>query len=1388
MIELNNDLVLVTKLPITKEVIKLTIDSGAETSILQGMVLDVNTLIDPKEAMPIRGIANSVVINTLGKTTTHLQINSEFFEHTFHVTTDPLSLRTSGILGHDFLSKYHATISYEHNTLTLWKPKTIAPRPYAERIREQQRQINDVFNQEMLQCQEILGDSSPEIDAIQIRKNTENDNREREENDPFPTEDEAGTGNDDFCEIFEEENVYPESYSEEDTESDEDSECSSDDDFGNDFNFSEDENDNLKMNFCQKKIEKEKRVNNVNFYRDLPVNYFDESSDIDPVFLPAVPYENEELNSGEYYKEYEVNYSAKIEENENLELSENEEKKFAIVHDQRYDVFDEIADPDDLLPGYVWYEKRKEEISDVNARVEYLMDKIDLSNCDEKVRKQIKDIFALHSFAFQLPNDRFRHADLGEVHIRLKPNAPIVNVKQFRLPKAHQDVLHQMVTEMLEDGILEKSDSAYNTPVFLVSKKSEDGDCYRKVVNLKRINDIVEKIDHPMLRIDQVCDAFHNVQYFSIIDLKNAFLSIKLDKESKPLFAFSPTPYMKLTYTSLCFGFCNSPAIFLQKICGVLQDLLGKCVLLFIDDILIFHQNLEEHIETLKEIFKRIEGVHAKIKVDKTRLLQDHVKYLGFILSRDGMRPNPDKVAAIQKIAAPTNLKTLQSYLGVIGYYRHFIKDASEVCGALYDLLKKGRTFKWGPEQQLAFERTKQILAEEIVLQFPNFDLPFELHTDASDRAIGAVLSQGRPIAYFSKSLTPCQTRYGTTDKELFGVIMAVLRFHPYLEGNKFKLYTDHKSLLYLFTSRAINARLHRWKNILIRYNFSVVYVRGRDHVVPDFLSRLIEIENGKKLEFIPDSPEKQILVLTRAQQRRVEEAERNQLECEIEEPNEIDSEYYYIEEKSNMIMEKKEYDHLFFLFDEEDCELKRKVQYKLKKRIVLENLSLNQGMYQLDADRSIWLTTTLIKTEEQIAETEVNIKILLQYCEQLGLENIAINVIFIDVPSYFIFKKLLQKIFSKTNRKITIYQNRIIEITDINLINRIMYTYHNHWLGGHASAERMKQNIKRCYVWPQMAKQIKEYCKACSVCEKTKVGRYTKNPMIITGNANHFLDQLSLDILGPMASDTEFSYILTCICDFTKFLILIPLEECTALATAQALMDAVIYPYGFVSKIRSDRGQNFVAKLMEELFKLLKIKQILSSAYWPRGNSVAEAANAVVIKYVRAFVHETPGIWAYHLKDCSLQHNISVNSATGYSPFHLIYGRDVNIPIGILENTSVIYNYDSYVEELRYRLKRTHDIAKEHLTKRKEQNKQQYDKHVSLEPLHLEKNDLVLLVKPVKSHKFGSLFTGPYRVEKMTSKNNAIIRKGGLSISVNTGRLKKAFADYGIDTPSMIS
>lgn len=436
--------------------------------------------------------------------------------------------------------------------------------------------------------------------------------------------------------------------------------------------------------------------------------------------------------------------------------------------------------------------------------------------------------------------------DVGEIKLDspkvvLTSELPVSHRPYRTSPKDDVEIKKQL-DALLTAGIIKPSHSPYSAPITLAFKK-EDNAKTRLCVDYRKLNQITKTDCEPIPRIDSVLDKLTNAKIFSTLDLCSGYWHIKLeDKEAEKL-AFTSN-YGLFQFNRLPFGYKNSPAIFQRAIRQILHKYQINFALNYFDDIIVFSNSLEEHVQHLKIIFEICEKENIKLKRSKCHFAKDTIDFLGYEVREGSYSPNNVNVEVIKKLLPPRNMKELQRFLGTINVYHKFIHNYAQIRIPLNHLLKKDIKWKWTPECQEAYQKLKDSLISKPILALFNPNYPCHVYVDASQEAIGAVIKQERPdgsqhpIAFHSRRLKNYEVNYTITELECLAIIDSLDKFHCYLHGSHFTVHTDHNALVWLKTFKHPTGRLFRWSLKLSMYDFDIKYKKGITNVEADMLSR----------------------------------------------------------------------------------------------------------------------------------------------------------------------------------------------------------------------------------------------------------------------------------------------------------------------------------------------------------------------------------------------------------------------------------------------------------------------------------------------------------------------------------------------------------------------
>jgi hypothetical protein len=423
-------------------------------------------------------------------------------------------------------------------------------------------------------------------------------------------------------------------------------------------------------------------------------------------------------------------------------------------------------------------------------------------------------------------------------------DSPPIKQRYYPVSPYKQRLIDEELQKMLDEDVIEPSNSAWSSPVLLVPKR--DGG-YRFCVDYRKLNAATRKDSYPLPYISHILDRLRNAKYLSSLDIKSAYWQVPVKESSRELTSFTVPGRGLFQFKRMPYGLTNAPATWQRLIDRALGADLEPHVFVYLDDIVVISSDFDTHVSILEKVFDRLRAAGLTVKKSKCQFCRPELRYLGYVVDKDGLRVDPEKVAAIVNVPEPSTVTDVRSFIGMASWYRRFVPKFSSIVEPLTQLTKKRAVFKWTPECALAFRTLKEHLIKSPILSCPDFSRPFTLQTDASAFGVGAVLTQNldgeeKVICFLSRSLTHAERKYSTTERECLGAIWAVEKLRQYLEGVRFTLITDHYSLLWLNRLKDPCGRLGRWALRLQAFDFEIVHRKGKEHVVPDFLSRSVPV------------------------------------------------------------------------------------------------------------------------------------------------------------------------------------------------------------------------------------------------------------------------------------------------------------------------------------------------------------------------------------------------------------------------------------------------------------------------------------------------------------------------------------------------------------------
>ena len=480
-------------------------------------------------------------------------------------------------------------------------------------------------------------------------------------------------------------------------------------------------------------------------------------------------------------------------------------------------------------------------VASVTSRAKKILEMIDMENImvEGEKKEELLQLIREYQDVFSLGSD-----DLGRTnritHIINTGDASPIRQSPRRIPMALKDEVKTHIDQMLKSGIIRESQSPWASPIVLVKKKNGGGT--RFCIDYRKLNSVTKKDAYPLPRMEDALEALSGSKYFSSLDLISGYWQVEVADKDKEKTAFT-THVGLYEFNVMPFGLSGAPSTFQRLMEAVMSGMQWESCMIYIDDIIIFGKTFSEHNARLRKVFQKLRDAGLKMKPQKCQFLCKEIKYLGHIVSERGIQTDPEKIQAVADWPTPRSADDVKQFIGLASYYRRFITNFAKIAAPLHKLATKGKEFCWSKECEESFCLLKRALVTAPVLSYPCSEGLFVLDTDASDQAIGGVLSQivnnqEKVICYGSKVLSKAEKNYCTTRQELLAIVYFLKQFRHYLLGRKFKVRTDQKALTWLQKFKDPEGQMARWQLQLAEYDFIIEHRAGRSHSNADALSR----------------------------------------------------------------------------------------------------------------------------------------------------------------------------------------------------------------------------------------------------------------------------------------------------------------------------------------------------------------------------------------------------------------------------------------------------------------------------------------------------------------------------------------------------------------------
>ena len=867
-----------------------------------------------------------------------------------------------------------------------------------------------------------------------------------------------------------------------------------------------------------------------------------------------------------------------------------------------------------------------------------------LATLGEKDRAQFSALLIKYRGQFMQPGYQLGQTSLVKHEIHTGNQAPIKQ-RPRREPIGMQGVVKEELEKMLDKGIIEPSSSAWGSPIVLVRKKDNT---VRFCIDYRKLNEVTTKDAYPLPRIEDNLDALQGSTLFSTLDLASGYWQVQMADQDKEKTAFS-TKYGLYQFKVMPFGLCNAPGTFERLMETVLRGMQWERAVLYLDDIIVFSHDVQQHMLRLEEVFQRLKDANLTLKASKCKFLQQRVEFLGHIVDAQGIHTDPKKVEAVLNWETPKRVKDVRSFLGLTGYYRRFIKDYGKIAKPLHVLTEKEQLFQWTEETQEAFQKLKTALTTAPILGYPsqNEEDLFVLDTDASNCHIGGVLSQiqngqERVIAFGSKVLSKAERNYCVTRRELLAVVHFCTQYKHYLIGRNFDVRTDHGALTWLFQFKQPEGQIARWLEILSSFQMNIIHRPGKNHSNGDGLSRrpcdlnCSTCRKGEKL--IQDVRTCRIQSNRTNRGRTGRKRLRNAIRTAKEDQMQWLKDAQLLDEDLQEITswtQRPEWEHV-----------------RNKSRIIKTywsrwgQLRLQDGLWQF-----LWKRNG--KEEwKWVLPTKETEKILKDYHTD-------------KLAGHFGFEKSLDAL--------------------------------------HRSP----------YYVPRLRRRLSKFLQSCDICEKTKPTTKTHKAPMKKCIAQRPMERVAIDVMGPLPETTTGNKFIVVVADyFTKWTEAYAVPNHKAETIANKVIQEYFNRFGLPEIIHSDQGRDFESNLFQEMCQILEIQKTRTTPWHPQSDGMVERFNRTLETLLRQCVDDNQKNWDTQLSFCCAAYRSALHSTTAHTPNQLMMGREVPMPSHIIqplpEKWDHIHSYNTALVE---KLQEAHELARKNTKHQVHQYTEQYDK-----------------------------------------------------------------------------
>lgn len=888
-------------------------------------------------------------------------------------------------------------------------------------------------------------------------------------------------------------------------------------------------------------------------------------------------------------------------------------------------------------------------------------------------------------------------------------DAQPTSVRPFYKTPQQREVLHKEVEKLLYDKVIRESTSPWASPVIL--KKKPDG-TYRFLVDFRRLNAVTKKDAYPQPTTEELLNRLAGHRFFTKLDLKSGYFQIPISEADKEKTAFVTQDGL-YEFNVLAQGLMNAPPTFQRVMNNLIATGRWNYVVVYLDDILIFSDTIAEHKRHLTEVLSILQKARFRLSPTKCVIAVQKVEFLSHLITVTGLEPSPEKIQAILDIPSPRTLTQANRFIGKIGYYRKFVRDFAKIAAPIHKVTnkigsKKGE-FYWDEEQQLAFEKFKQILTTPpLFLNFPDKSTPFILSTDASKVRVGGVLKQLvngdlKVNYYLSRLLSQTESRYSTTEREALAIMWCLDKLRYYIGDSLITIETDHKPLVNFhkklnFANKRVDSYLLKMQDMLHQI-VEIRYKPGRENNDADYMTRQDDQGRDDKEDW-PEGTETwddEVVGIITTRSKTKQQQSSLQKNCP---PVSHASPTTYTSTKPTS------------------------TTTTATAPIDLTHDRLSQ------AQRSDSNIATIIK---QLVEGEKD--------DRFSFKD---NTLF----------RLIRKRGRPTMSK--------VPYLPASLVPTALSAFHDHPFSGHFGIRRTVTKLKARFWWPQMRHDVEQYIGSCDQCVRHNIRR-TKDAGLLKNiqPPDDVFQIVHMDFWGPMtASDDGNRYVLVLTDNLSKYVIAEAYPDCTAKTAAKFFVEKYMLVHGAPERLITDNGIHFNNALMKTITLTTNIKHAFSASYHPQTNGQVERFNATFAAQLAKYCNKEKSDWDIFLQQVVNAYNSGVHATTGFAPYELAFGRKFRSPFDPTSPIVKLPRADDFYKYLQRSRKLLIKAACDNIRQQQQLSKQRYDAH--RKDITYNIGDLVYVKVCANRHKLDERWLGPFEVIQRYGDQHYLVSEQG--------------------------